>query len=529
MSFVTNLDTPLLRLSSGDLFTARDACGGVHVFGGIGQGKTSGSGKMLAGAFLRAGAGGLVTAVKPDEIDLWKHYAREHGRSDSLILFNENEGFNFLTYELARQGMEGIGTVTECLMRVLEAAKKASPTATQKGGEAFWEESTRMLLRYSILPLYAASGTLTMGDIIRFVSSAPRDLKDVTNPDWQAGSFMYSVMDKAARHPVIAMEAGAMQNTLHYWSERWPVVPDKTRENIVITVAATLDRFMHGRLKKAFCGQTTIVPEMSFLGSIIVLCMPTLTWNEDGIIAQHLFKFLWERSVLTRNSLPQKYRERLLYLWSDEAQETANSFDGEFLGMCRSSKCCVCYLTQSLPNYYAKMGGDNPRDAAHALVGKFVSHIYHGNSCPDTNDYASRVIGKVMKRRANYSSGKGESYNVGMNEGSTENWGVSSNVGSSSGSSSGSQSSSNSGHNHGSGHNSGAGANWGANRGRGTSSNESRGYSESMEFAIEPGDFARILKNGGKANGGIVTGIWFQAGKVFKATETNIMLKAFKQ
>ena len=529
MSFVTDLDTPLLKLSSGDVFTARDACGGVHVFGGIGQGKTSGSGKMLAGAFLRAGAGGLVTAVKPDEIELWKHYATQHGRAGSLVLFDENEGFNFLTYELARQGMEGIGTVTECLMRILEAAKKASPTASQKGGEAFWEESTRMLLRYSILPLYAASGSLNMGDIIRFVSSAPRDLKDVTDPDWQRRSFMYEVMDRAARAPVVPMEGGALNNTLNYWSQRWPDIPDKTRGNIVVTVAATLDRFQHGRLQKVFCGKTTIVPEMSFHGAVILLAMPTLTWNEDGVIAQHLFKFLWQRSVLTRNSLPQKHRERFVFLWSDEAQETANSFDGEFLGMCRSSKCCVCYLTQSLPNYYAKMGGDNPRDAAHTLVGKFITHVYHGNACPDTNDFASRMIGKVMTRRGNYSSGTGENYNVGMNEGSSENWGSSSNTGHSSGSSSGSNSSSNSGYNSGSGRNSGAGANWGANRGRGSSSNESRGYSESMEFAIEPGDFARILKNGGRSNGGIVTGVWFQAGRVFKANGQNFMLKAFKQ
>jgi hypothetical protein len=51
-----------------------------------------------------------------------------------------------------------------------------------------------------------------------------------------------------------------------------------------------------------------------------------------------------------------------------------------------------------------------------------------------------------------------------------------------------------------------------------------------MEYAIEPGDFARILKTGGsKANGNRVTGIWFQGGRIFKASGTNFMLEAFKQ
>jgi hypothetical protein len=192
-----------------------------------------------------------------------------------------------------------------------------------------------------------------------------------------------------------------------------------------------------------------------------------------------------------------------------------------FFGMARSSKCCPVYLTQSLPAYYAKIGGDNPRDAAHDLVGKFITHIYHSNACPDTNEYASRMIGKVMTRRGNYSSGNSKSLNFGMSAGSSENSGMSSNFGSSFGNNSYSS-------NSGSGSSSGSGSNWGDNRGRGTSENVSRGYSESMEYAIEPGDFARILKTGGKENGNQVTGIWFQAGRVF-TSGSNWLLGRFKQ
>ena len=191
MSFVRDLDAPLLQLSPNDFFSLRDACAGVHAFGQIGAGKTSGA-KVLAGAYLRAGFGGLVTAVKPEEVELWKRYCREHGRERSLILFDENEGFNFLTYELSRQGMDGIGTVTECLMRILEAAKKTSPTATHHSGEDFWIDAPRKMLRYTILPLYSANGTLSVGDIIRFLSTAPQSPREVTDVGWQKRSGLRS-------------------------------------------------------------------------------------------------------------------------------------------------------------------------------------------------------------------------------------------------------------------------------------------------------------------------------------------------
>jgi hypothetical protein len=64
--FASDLNAPLPKVSQHDTVTLRDARAGVHRFGGMGTGKTSASGKMLASAYLRAGFGGVVPAVKPD-------------------------------------------------------------------------------------------------------------------------------------------------------------------------------------------------------------------------------------------------------------------------------------------------------------------------------------------------------------------------------------------------------------------------------------------------------------------------------
>jgi uncharacterized membrane protein YgcG len=529
MSFVKNSATPLLKLSPSDFFSVENSYGGVHGFGGIGSGKTSGLGKTLAAAYLRAGFGGVVTAVKPAEIPLWKNYCASNGRAPSLVLFDENEGFNFLTYELNRQGVDGIGTVTECLMRVLEAARRASGTATQRGGEAFWEDSSRKILRYTILPLYAANGEVSISDIIRFITTAPTNPTDPTSAEWQKRSFMYEVMDRATRRPRVPLPRQTMKDNLDFWAEEYPAQDARTRSNVTMTVTATLDRFKHGRLRRAFCEKTTIVPELTFHGAVVLLAMPTLLWNEDGIIAQQIFKYMWQRSVLGRNSLEEKHRSRPLFLWSDEAQETVSSYDGEFLGMCRDANCSVNYLTQSLPNYFSKMGGDNSRDTAYSLVGKFKTQVFHANGCPETNEYASRVIGKTITRRGNFNAGTSRNVNFGMSAGENENYGSNSSYGSSGSSSGGSGSSGSHGSSSSSGSSSGRGNNWGSNKGEGRGETESRGYSESMENIFEPGDFARILKTGGAANKKLVTAVWFQNGRIFEASGQNVMVETFRQ
>lgn len=83
-----NLDRTLFKFNGSESFTIRQACEGTQIFGGIGSGKTSGSGAALAKSFLRAGFGGLVLCAKKDEVDTWKRYAEETNREKSLLIFD---------------------------------------------------------------------------------------------------------------------------------------------------------------------------------------------------------------------------------------------------------------------------------------------------------------------------------------------------------------------------------------------------------------------------------------------------------
>ena len=521
--YIANLDAPLLRLSHKDVFTLRDACQGVHVFGGIGSGKTSGSGKALASAYLRAGFGGLVLCAKPDEVELWLRYAAENGRLNSTLLFGQRGGgFNFISYELARQGEGGVGSVIECLMRILDAARMTNPNAG-RGGEAFWEDATRQVLRNCVPVIYAAKGEVRIPDIIRFVQSAPTSLDQLKTEEWQQNSFMFAALSKARRDPVHPMRDDEFEKAASYWRDEFAQLDHKTRSNIAISLSTALDRFNRGRLHEAFCTNTTLVPEMCFHGTIIIMDMSALTWNEDGIIAQQLFKFMWQRAVLARNALDPQHRDRPVFLWADESQYFVNAFDTDFQSTCRSARACTVFLTQSLPTYYAKMGGDNAKHKADMLLANFVTKVFHNNADPETNRWAADTIGRTIQRRANESESEASSYSRGMNTGENRSWGTNSSSGTSyGGNGSGSHSSS-------SGSNRGGGDSWGRNRGASTSETRSGGYSETMDYEIEPGDFGRVLKTGGPANQNQVTGIWFQAGKTFNDSACNYLHVRLRQ
>ena len=68
-----NHDKPLAE----DVWRLEDAVRGVQIFGGIGSGKSSASGRELALTYLKNGYSGIVLTGKVDEKETWIKYAKE--------------------------------------------------------------------------------------------------------------------------------------------------------------------------------------------------------------------------------------------------------------------------------------------------------------------------------------------------------------------------------------------------------------------------------------------------------------------
>jgi hypothetical protein len=521
-AFVDELDRPLVRYSEHGGSSMRDFFEHIQVFGKSGSGKTSASGKAHAMALLRSGAGGVVVVVKPDEAQLWADYCREAGRESSLVMFNEYAGFNFLNWEALRQGPNAIAGIVDYLIHILDIAKGGQAVSKEDGGADFFKSAAAQRLRYVIPALYSAYGEVTLAGVLQFLTSTPSSPKDVdpAAPEraaFHALSFMSQTLQRMASNPAIPLSVGDQNNIMRYWRDEFPRGAAKTEANVLMTVSATLDRFMHGRLRDMFCGQTTIVPELTFAGAVIVLNMPIMNWGADGRIAQLVFKYAFQRAVMARNALAERFRDRPVFLWADESQYIVTPDDPMFLSTARGCRASVVYLTQNLPNYIEQIGGASPRDAAMAMLGNFGTKIFHANGCADTNTYASELIGRSLQWRRNVGQNEGWNTSDGFNMGRNVGTNVSSSVshsergGSTSSTSFGSS----------------AGSSWGISMSSGRSGGRSSGMSEVMDYAVQPSLFAQ-LRQGGPKNRGEVDAILHRASSGFR-NGSNVLPVIFKQ
>jgi hypothetical protein len=179
------LDTPLLHFSDHpqDAWRIRDACEGTQIFGATGSGKTSGSGRALARAFLQNDFGGLVLCAKIDEPELWFRYAEETGRRRDLIQLS-HEQFNFLHYEANRPGA-GAGQTENLVGLFMQVAEIANQRHGYATADLYWERAVKQLLRNAVDLLAIARGTITLPELFEIIRTAPQDTNEASR-QWTA-------------------------------------------------------------------------------------------------------------------------------------------------------------------------------------------------------------------------------------------------------------------------------------------------------------------------------------------------------
>ena len=444
-----------------------DAFQGVQVFGGTGSGKSTGSGQAIARAFLDANLGGLVLTAKTDELAAWQGYADDAGRGTDLLIVDESAKcrFNFLGYELKREGA-GAGH-TENLVNLFASVLEASERKHGGGGgnDSYWQRTLKQLLRNAIDLAVIAADDLDLPSLYRIVTSAPRTAAEAEDAKWRADSVCYGLIGVAEEQAKKKQREADFELARDYWLKEFPGLAIETRSVIVSTFTSMADCFLRGMMRSLFCTDTNFRPEDTFAGKIIILNLPVKEYNELGLFAQVLFKFVWQRAV-ERRILPGISRAdaqvsiRPVFLWADESQFFVNSYDALFQSTARSSRACTVYLTQNLPSYFAVFSGANSRSEVEAFVGNLQTKIFHANGDPTTNNWAADSIGRT--RQMQYYGGMSESAARGF--------------------------------------------------GQGGGSNQSAGGSQVVEYLVQPQEFT-LLRTGGEECDLQVDGIIFQGGR----------------
>ncbi|WP_051041185.1 type IV secretory system conjugative DNA transfer family protein [Fibrisoma limi] len=462
-----DLDNIIYGFNDRHPLTIRDACEGVQIFGGIGSGKTSGSGAALARAFLKSGFGGLVLCAKKDELATWQRYARETGRDDSLLVFDGSGKycFPFLEYEINREG-EGAG-LTENLVRLFMTVHEAISRRSGNGGDPYWQTAMQQLMRNAIDLSMIARGTVSVPLMHDIVRTAPQSREECESEEWRKVSICWQLLMECHAKELDHWTQCDFDTTAGFWLEEFPAISAKTRSGIVSMFTTTTDNFMRKPFRMLFSESPTdpaniAYPELSHHGAVIVMHLPVKEYGDAGRAAQIVYKYIWQQAAERRDV---HENPRPIFLWVDEAQNFATDYDMQFQATARSSRACTVYLTQNLPNYFAEIGN---HDRVHSLVGNLQTKIFHANSDPETNNYAAEVIGKSWHVR------QGESHSFGD-----------------------------------------------------SSFNVGRSGQESFDYDVPPQTFTRLPK-GGQKNGNTVGGIVFQNGRAWSENET-FLYATFKQ
>ncbi len=409
-------------------WSLNDAFQGVQVFGGTGSGKSSGSGQAIARAFLEANLGGLVLTAKTDEVHAWQEYAKATGRETDLLIVDGTAKwrFNFLKYELTRSG-DGAGeteNLVSLFCSVLESSERRQ--GSSGGNEGYWQRTLKQLLRNAIDLAVIAANDLDLPSLNKIITSAPRSIEEEADPKWRADSACFKLIEVAGVQAIEKDRVSDFELTRDYWLREFPSLAGETRSIIVSTFTSMADCFLRGKLRKLFCTDINFTPEDTFDGKVIILNLPVKEHNELGQFSQVLFKYIWQRAVERRippliNRRDAQVSIRPVFLWADESQFFANSYDALFQSTARSSRACTVYLTQNLPSYFAVFGGSNSQSEVEAFIGNLQTKIFHANGDPSTNGWASASIG--MTKQLQLQAGMSENSSKGPNPGLSHNAG----------------------------------------------------------------------------------------------------------
>lgn len=438
-----DLDTPVLQFPDGENnretynWTIRNAVEGLQIFGGIGSGKTSGSGRLVGLKYLSLGFGGLVLTAKTDERKHWEELCRIAGRSDDLIIMEPGSPHRFNIMEHLAAGGEQQAFV-ENIVHVLSTVIQASQQ--KKGGEdsMFWQTALHMTM-FNVITLcqLAYEDKITLQLIYDVAQSLPKKKEQgvaAPSPEQERNTaYARTFLKASARVGKLTEEFKA---TL---SEQQLSLPKEQLDDLLeehipqLRRMNQIDNFFFEILHNLSSRTRSIIdfiflgflfgllqdPIYSLLakhsstfklsdcyeqGKIILVNLPVKKYHKVGRDCQVMLKYLWQQAMEARNVL---LNDRPVFLWADEAQNFLHEYDAEYQATARSCRIATVYISQNLPNYYANMGGEKSDYTIKSFLGTLATKVFHSNADVETNKYASELMGEDWHKEVQLSETAG--------------------------------------------------------------------------------------------------------------------------
>lgn len=439
------LDTPLIKFERdpADWVTIRELLQGLQIFGTVGSGKTSGSGQTVAHAVLGDGQGGCVFAAKVGEVERWLRYARDAGRLDDVIIFgperpvqagdefahlrNRGYRFNFLEYMLRTSDdpLSIVPNLVALFFALIQAGDRLTGGSGGGSDGPFWDRILKLVLQQSITLLILADKVwkeeypdggvspyaLTVANIEKVITGASMDRYKAEDPEnalenWLTRSYTGQCFLQADvfRNGEDLKLRRIFGTVSRYFRVNYQNMTEKLKSSVQSTFDAFAGAFTGTLLEDLFSSpdlSNEIEPEMTFESKIILLDFPVKELLEIGIYAQMIFKKLFQTAAEKRVISPDT---KVCFQWIDEAQFFLSDSDHLFQTTARESRICSILISQSINNYFARVGGQDPKARTYALLTNLGIKIAHANSDPETNQYMARVISQTYQSKVNFNA-----------------------------------------------------------------------------------------------------------------------------
>lgn len=404
-----SLDHVLLQWVAETPWTIRDAFQGCQIFGATGSGKTSASLKCVITSMLRAGFGGVLFTVKPEDRATYEEWIERAGRRDDLLVFSPSSGlrYNFMAEELAQTPdvAAAAENLTALVMTAAEIRDRSRGTAGGGGDNgAFFVQNSNKYARNALLVLLLSGTPVTPQNLLRIVMSAPRTVDDLNNKSWQASSFCFECLRRSESASMRDSERADLGIAVDFFCQELPNLNSRTRSSIESTLTAAIDALSRGLVRDMLSSpESNFSASMLYAGKIVILDFPVLVYRDVGQLIQVIVKASLQRAHSRRDV---RANPRPTFMASDEYQHLAVDDDQLFQSTARSSHTAVINATQSVTTVMDAFG-PHSEVKVHSLLGNLQTQIFHQQTDTRTISYVQELVGRSRQLMVNGNSTRG--------------------------------------------------------------------------------------------------------------------------
>jgi hypothetical protein len=201
----------------------------------------------------------------------------------------------------------------------------------------------------------------------------------------------------------------------HYWLYTRAALPPKTRAIIDAEFLSMVDGPLSRGPMSDLFSEATNIDPTECFRGKIVIVNIPVDRYRES--AQYA-ALIWSTAFM-RATMRRDYQppgSSPVFLYVDEAQSFTTELDAEYHATCRSKGVCVVKLTQNIPGFVRAFGGGQAAQiTVDTILGNLVTKIFLKNSDPTTNAWASKAIAQDTIYKTGVSHSNG-SLNTSMSQ-----------------------------------------------------------------------------------------------------------------